>query len=517
MRICKRISALLIGLSLLVSVSVSPAAAAETETVTGVSGWTVITLDPGHGGEDSGAYVKVNGVTVYERDLNLKIAQYVKSYLETYAHTKVYLTRSDNASRPGLGERVETGAENGSDAVISLHLNALDSSNKISGSEVLVTNGLYTSATDAPYSPYSSTLAPAEYALGASILKSLNSELGLSILGKDSLGLIKRSATEDKWPNGQAADYYGIVRGGIKYGVPSIIVENCFLDDPDDYANYLSSDAKLKALAKADADGIAAYFNLTQKTAANANDVCNITDYHHSWAVDYIDKAILAGWMQGYPDSTFRADTVLTRGMFVTVLCRMAGVDTSGYASAASSFSDVASSSWYAAAVAWASDKGIVTGYDDGLFRPGTEITREQMASIMSRYLRVMQSCDTTPTQAGLDALDALSDGASVSDWARSDVAFCLGAGLLNGMGDGSFAPQANATRAQVCAVLLRLNDYGATASGGDSAPALAEAETGSASLSSAQEAGQTDIQSLWTQYGVQDAGALGSVPDEEP
>ena len=68
------------------------------------------------------------------------------------------------------------------------------------------------------------------------------------------------------YPNGEPADYYGIVRSGINLGIPAILVEHCYLDNDEDFELALSTDEKLMALAKADADGIAEYYKLELKT-----------------------------------------------------------------------------------------------------------------------------------------------------------------------------------------------------------------------------------------------------------
>ena len=81
----------------------------------------IITLDPGHGGEDPGSGTNN---PMCERDLNLKIAQYCKEELETYDNVTVYMTRYDNGSNPSLSQRVQTAKNYGANLLVSIHCNS---------------------------------------------------------------------------------------------------------------------------------------------------------------------------------------------------------------------------------------------------------------------------------------------------------------------------------------------------------------------------------------------------------
>ena len=211
-------------------------------------GWTIITLDPGHGGKSPGGVGVHNGEEWIERDIVMQLAIYLKDELEKYDKVKVYLTREDGTENPELYERVKMGKQNRSDAVISLHLNG--GNGKRSGASALVTHG--------KYDPEG--LKKTEDALALSILKEIEAQMGIK-----SNGLYLADSKKVTYPNGEAADYYGIVRSGIYLGIPAILIEHCYLDNEYDFESCLSSDAKLRALAKADADGIAAYYGLELK------------------------------------------------------------------------------------------------------------------------------------------------------------------------------------------------------------------------------------------------------------
>ena len=262
------------------------------------------------------------------------------------------------------------------------------------------------------------------------------------------------------YPNGKLADYYGIVRYGQLAHIPSLIIEHCFISSDSDSAQFLSSEAKLQAMAQADARGIAAYYGLEKKTEGETDPEPTFRDCRKHWAREYVDAAAAAGWVSGVGNGLFAPDDALTRGMFVTMLAGLAGVNEADYPG--SRFADVAASAWYAPGVSWAASEGIVSGVGDGKFEPNRNITRQEMAVIMAGYL-AWKGIDTTPgTEASAYNIADLDD---IAPWALESVCFCYEKGLLSGRGTG-FAPLANATRAEACVVLCGLHDF-LTASGG--------------------------------------------------
>lgn len=164
--------------------------------------------------------------------------------------------------------------------------------------------------------------------------------------------------------------------------------------------------------------------------------------FYESVAYDVQNKLFL-----GTSNSTFSPDDNMTRAMLVTVLYRLAGEPGGGQ----DSFSDVSSQMWYADAVAWASEQGIISGYGTGLFGPEYPVTREQMAVILYNYAR-SRSYDVSATSDTAQ----FDDTAKVSGWAADAIEWTVGAGLITGNGAGILDPQGNATRAQVAAILQR-------------------------------------------------------------
>lgn len=400
----KRILSIFLSL-VLTAALLCPAAAAANETDGKDSDWLYITLDPGHGGNgaggnDPGAISSTYGY--HEADLVLKIGLYLKQELETYRNVHVDMTRSDSygtsATAPlsKVENRVLFAAGQHSDLLVSLHLNS-SPSQSARGAEVLVSNG-----------NYRPEIAKVLDGVGTNILVQLEK------LGIQNRGLVKKSSQDHTlYPNGELADYYGIVRYGVENNVPSMIVEHCFISSNSECEQFLSSDAKLQAIAQAS-----------------------------------------AGWVNGVSAGEFQPNGTLTRAAFVTMLGRMAGVKDTDYTT--SVFRDVPDGEWYTSFVAWATENGIVDGYGDGIFLPQNNITRQEMAKIMAKYLN-WKGLDTTPSSE--ISSYPINDLNAIGGWALEPVCFCYEQGLLNGRGS-NFAPQANATRAEACVVLCRLQKY---------------------------------------------------------
>lgn len=169
------------------------------------------------------------------------------------------------------------------------------------------------------------------------------------------------------------------------------------------------------------------------------------------WAAPYIWRLWEMGVVTGVEPHRFAPDVIVTRGAFVTILGRLAGIDTAAYTQV--SFSDVRDEDWYGPYVAWAAETGITLGFDDGSFRPGDNISREQLAVMLQRYIR------SIGLELALEEKPAFSDEGSVSDWALEAVNTLRDANLLNGRGDNRFEPKGTATRAEICAVVCRIAD----------------------------------------------------------
>ena len=165
-----------------------------------------------------------------------------------------------------------------------------------------------------------------------------------------------------------------------------------------------------------------------------------------AWYADAVQFVYDEGMMSGISANQFGPNGSTTRGMIATILYRLEGQPVAG----TNGFTDVADSQYYANAIAWAAENKIVSGYGDGTFGPMDNITREQMAAIMYRYA-TYKGYDVT----GRADLSTFSDVASVNNYALVAMQWANGASLI--MGDNNaLDPAGNATRSQVAAIMMR-------------------------------------------------------------
>ena len=195
------------------------------------------------------------------------------------------------------------------------------------------------------------------------------------------------------------------------------------------------------------------YNKLTQaeqvfSSLPSVGDKLPFTDMNGHWAYDAVSYAYKNSLMNGVNASRFAPDSTLNRAMMVTMLYRMTG---SPAVSGNSVFSDVPSCKWYSDAVQWASVNGVVNGVGKDRFAPDTQITREQMASMMMRYAQFKQY--STGKSADLSAFN---DAGSISSWALESMKWANAAGLINGRTASTIAPQDTATRAEAATILMR-------------------------------------------------------------
>ena len=192
---------------------------------------------------------------------------------------------------------------------------------------------------------------------------------------------------------------------------------------------------------------------------AFAMDSGSITDISGHWAEAPIRWAMENDVFKGVSATEFRPEESMTRGMFVTVLGRMAGVVEEDYPNTYTLFRDVPAGAYYAPFVNWAVQYGIANGMADGLFSPNTPVTREQMATFLVRYASIYNYQMVSISE---NIADAFSDADRISDFAADSVEIMRQTGILNGRSRGEngyyFDPRSNATRAECAVVLQRLD-----------------------------------------------------------
>jgi hypothetical protein len=160
--------------------------------------------------------------------------------------------------------------------------------------------------------------------------------------------------------------------------------------------------------------------------------------------------------MTGIGGDVFYPNGETTRAAFVTTLWRLSGSPAPQGTGEAAPFTDAEPGAWYEQAVAWAQENGLVMGYYDGRFGVADSITREQMASLFSRFsdFIAMES-----SGAAHVALGGFKDAGGVSSWATASITWALDEGLLTGRPGGLIDPAATATRAEFATILSRYLD----------------------------------------------------------
>ncbi len=164
-----------------------------------------------------------------------------------------------------------------------------------------------------------------------------------------------------------------------------------------------------------------------------------------AWYKDAVQYAYDNGLMTGVSDTEFAPEQTTTRAMIVSILARLEGVESAE----AAGFADVDDNDWYATAVNWAANVGVVNGYEDNTFQPNTAITREQLAAILMNY--ASYKGEDVSNRA-----DLTSYTDQPSTWAQEAMQWAVAEGLISGVTNTELQPQSSATRAQVAAILQR-------------------------------------------------------------
>ena len=174
-----------------------------------------------------------------------------------------------------------------------------------------------------------------------------------------------------------------------------------------------------------------------------------------TWYYDSVKYNSVRGYIMGYTNGKFGPNDSLQRQDFVCILARIAGADLSKYENKTSKLKDVKKGAYYAAAVNWAVDNNIISGYQNGNFGVGDKITREQIATILYRY-------KGSPKVSNVDkTLSKFKDAKNVSSFAKTPVAWAVQNNIISGMADGRVASRESASRAQIAAIIMRMDQQG--------------------------------------------------------
>ena len=204
----------------------------------------------------------------------------------------------------------------------------------------------------------------------------------------------------------------------------------------------------------------------TQDFQVNFTDVTNV----ESWYYDEVTEMALDGYITGYDDGSFGVGDQMTRGQFVTILWRIACpreyASYEGDALNESGLSDVKDEAYYTAAINWAVENGVVTGYDNGEFGVNDSMTFQDMCLIIARYAGADDgSYDALTYAQGSEILAGFGDGSEVSRYAEPGVVWCVQEGLVSGNDDGvsdpTLSPKEEVARERVATVLYRALEEG--------------------------------------------------------
>ena len=174
-----------------------------------------------------------------------------------------------------------------------------------------------------------------------------------------------------------------------------------------------------------------------------------------AWYYDAVKYNAQKGYIMGFKNGNFGPSENLKRQDFVVILARIADADLSKYQNKTSKLKDVKKGAYYAAAVNWAVDNGIITGYANGNFGVNDNITREQVATILYRYMG-------EPSVSGANStLSKFNDSGRISSFAKKPVAWAVQNNIISGMADGRVAPTEGASRAQIASIIMRMDQKG--------------------------------------------------------
>jgi hypothetical protein len=166
------------------------------------------------------------------------------------------------------------------------------------------------------------------------------------------------------------------------------------------------------------------------------------------WYHEAVDYVLTKGVMEGNSDGTFTPNGTLTRAQLAQILYNAAGKPE---VTAENPFTDVPETHWYAKAVIWAAQAGVVEGYGDGKFGPNDKISRQDLAVMLWRY-----AGEPAATQTALDFTDA----AQASDYATAALLWASETGIVQG-DNGKLSPKGSATRAEAATMVMRYLELG--------------------------------------------------------
>ena len=193
--------------------------------------------------------------------------------------------------------------------------------------------------------------------------------------------------------------------------------------------------------------------SLTNSTYTVVWHPITFADVEQHWAKDAVNDMGSRLIVNGVSETMFNPDADITRAEFAAIVVRGLGLK---LGQGANPFLDVASNSWYESAIQTAASYGLITGFEDGTFRPNAKITREQAMLIFARAMKLTGLAEKTGEADPSLVLSPFTDSASIAAWAKNDVAFVVKAELIKGR-NGKLGGNSSITRAEVATIIQRL------------------------------------------------------------
>ncbi|MBP1964498.1 DUF7594 domain-containing protein [Paenibacillus aceris] len=178
----------------------------------------------------------------------------------------------------------------------------------------------------------------------------------------------------------------------------------------------------------------------------------SFSDLEGHWSEKQVEQLASKFLIKGAAEDRFMPDAAITRAEFAALLTRAIGLTPK----ATENFADIPSVAWYAGAVGAASSAGIINGYEPNTFKPDANITREQMAVMITRAMKLTG----IELKADLTQLNRFADSRFISEYAKASISQALQAKIITGVTEDAFAPLNHATRAEAALMLLRMLDY---------------------------------------------------------
>ena len=214
----------------------------------------VITIDPGHGGNDPGNVASKAFGGDNESAHVYDISMYVKERLGQYGGVTVYLTRGDLAESedcPSLESRPNYAKEMESDCFVSIHTNSFSGTGRAYGAEIWVPDAI---------TSYNNQIAIDSQAASSMVISEMHEQTGVRVRSSSKTSKSKTAM----YSTGEYADGLAVIRQGRKNNIPVVmLIETCFASDKEDYNSFLSTAEKRRDMGYAIADGLAKYYNLT--------------------------------------------------------------------------------------------------------------------------------------------------------------------------------------------------------------------------------------------------------------